>query len=159
MRRTILVLAAAVVLGAGVVLVPNVSFGQTAGDSAAIRAAALDYIEGWFDGDAARMERALHPELAKRIVRRTEDGGYELVETDATELIAGTRRGGGRDIPAERRETDVRILDVFENAASVRIDAGVWIDYLHLARWKGGWRILNVLWELRPQAARPEAGG
>ena len=34
---------------------------------AAIRATALDYIEGWYAGDAARMERALHPELAKRI--------------------------------------------------------------------------------------------
>lgn len=34
---------------------------QTAADSAAIRTAALDYIEGWYDGDAARMERSLHP--------------------------------------------------------------------------------------------------
>lgn len=37
-------------------------------DSAAIRATALDYIDGWYTGDAARMERALHPELVKRIV-------------------------------------------------------------------------------------------
>jgi hypothetical protein len=27
---------------------------------------ALDYFEGWFDGDAARMERTLHPDLAMR---------------------------------------------------------------------------------------------
>src|SRR4051812_14973787 len=40
----------------------------TAADSAAIKATALDYIEGWYTGDAERMERALHPELAKRIV-------------------------------------------------------------------------------------------
>ena len=32
----------------------------------AIRATVLDYIEGWFEGDAGRMERALHPELMKR---------------------------------------------------------------------------------------------
>jgi len=25
----------------------------------------MDYIEGWYAGDAARMEKALHPELAK----------------------------------------------------------------------------------------------
>ena len=36
------------------------------GDLAAIEACVRDYFEGWFDGDAARMERALHPELAKR---------------------------------------------------------------------------------------------
>jgi hypothetical protein len=37
-----------------------------AGDRAAVVRAALDYFEGWFDGDAARVERALHPELARR---------------------------------------------------------------------------------------------
>jgi len=34
---------------------------QTAEDSSAIRAAALDYIDGYYTGDGARMERALHP--------------------------------------------------------------------------------------------------
>ena len=34
---------------------------------AAIVTTALDYIEGFYDGDAVRMERSLHPELAKRI--------------------------------------------------------------------------------------------
>src|SRR5262249_46471729 len=33
---------------------------------AAIKQTALDYIEGWYEGDAERMERAVHPELAKR---------------------------------------------------------------------------------------------
>jgi len=38
----------------------------SAGDEAAIVGTVLDYFEGWFQGDAIRMERALHPELAKR---------------------------------------------------------------------------------------------
>ena len=38
------------------------------GDKVAVREAVLDYIEGWYAGDAERMERALHPDLAKRIV-------------------------------------------------------------------------------------------
>src|SRR5262249_48228671 len=38
-------------------------------DLAAIKQTALDYIEGYYEGNAERMERALHPELAKRIVR------------------------------------------------------------------------------------------
>ena len=41
---------------------------QSSADSAAIRTTALDYIEGWYEGSSERMERALHPELAKRIV-------------------------------------------------------------------------------------------
>jgi hypothetical protein len=35
-------------------------------DEQEIRSTVLDYFEGWFDGDAVRMERALHPQLAKR---------------------------------------------------------------------------------------------
>ena len=42
----------------------------TPADSAGITRTALDYIEGWYTGDATRMERALHPELAKRIMFR-----------------------------------------------------------------------------------------
>ncbi len=37
-------------------------------DKVAITQTALDYIEGWYAGDATRMERALHPELAKRMI-------------------------------------------------------------------------------------------
>ena len=34
---------------------------------------ALDYTEGWYAGAAARMERALQPELAKRMYRKTSE--------------------------------------------------------------------------------------
>jgi hypothetical protein len=126
----------------------TVAHGQAAADSLAIRAAALDYIEGWYAGDAARMERSLHPELVKRIVG-TGGGGSTLGEMTAAQLVAATAQGGGRQTPAGRQRTDVRILDVFGNTASVRVDADAWIDYLHLARWNGEWKILNVLWEQR----------
>ena len=41
---------------------------QSTSDTELIKQAALDYIEGWYEGNAERMERALHPELAKRLV-------------------------------------------------------------------------------------------
>jgi hypothetical protein len=34
-------------------------------DLADIRQAALDYVEGWYEGNVERMERALHDELVK----------------------------------------------------------------------------------------------
>jgi hypothetical protein len=128
--------------------------GQTAADSLAIRAAALDYIEGWYAGNAERMERSLHPELVKRIVG-TRGGTSTLGEMTAAELVAATGRGGGRQTPADRRRTDVRILDVFGNVATVRVDADAWIDYMHLALWNGEWKIVNVLWEQRPREGAP----
>jgi hypothetical protein len=121
----------------------------TAADSAAIRETALNYVEGWYTGDADRMARALHPDLAKRIVRADESGASRLQSMGAEQLIEGTRRGFGRDTPENERRRDVTILDIFGNVASVRADMSGWIDYMHMARWNGEWRIVNVLWEMR----------
>ena len=119
-------------------------------DQAAIKQTALDYLEGWYEGNAERMERALHPELAKRIVRTTQEGHSRLDQMSAMSLVQGTRRGGGKNTPKEKQQKDVTILDVFENAASVKVVASDWIDYLHLAKFNGRWVIINVLWELKP---------
>ena len=123
---------------------------QSAADSAGIRQAALDYIDGYYTGDAERMERAVHPELAKRIVRTNEQGRQMLSQMSAMTLVQITKNGGGKDTPAADRKEDVKILDIYQNAASAKIDASGWVDYLHLAKWNGRWVIVNVLWELHP---------
>jgi hypothetical protein len=119
--------------------------------STAIRAAALDYIEGYYEGNGERMERALHPELAKRIVRTNPQGQSQLQQMSAMTLIMGTRAGGGSTTPAAERHKDVTILDIYQNAASAKIHASGWVDYLHLAKSNGRWVIVNVLWELHPK--------
>lgn len=123
---------------------------QSRADSTAIRQTALDYIQGWYAGDATRMEGALHPELAKRIVRTDSLGNHRLDQQSAMTLVQGTRSGYGKSTPQADRHDDVRILDVYRNAASVRIDASYWVDYLQLAKWRGRWVIVNVLWEMKP---------
>jgi hypothetical protein len=117
---------------------------QASADSLGIRQAALDYIEGWYAGDGDRMARALHPELAKRIMVSDTLGNVWISGMGATQLVRGTRTGGGTRTPAAERRTEVRILDIFQNAASARIDAGGWIDYLHLGM-AGTVGHLNVL--------------
>jgi hypothetical protein len=129
---------------------PRLLAAQSSADSAAIRATALDYIDGWYAGDAGRMERALHPELAKRIVQTDPQGRSRLGQQSAMTLVQNTKRGGGTDIPAGQRKNEVRILDVYGNAASVRVQAATWVDYMHLAKSNGRWVIVNVLWELDP---------
>lgn len=130
---------------------PRHALAQAAADSAGIRAAALDYIEGWYEGNAERMERALHPELAKRIVNTDpRNGRSSLGQMGALTLINNVRRGGGKETSPDQRRKDVRILDIFGNTASVRVDASTWIDYLQVAKWNGRWVIVNVLWENRP---------
>ena len=126
--------------------------GETEADRAAIKQAALDYIEGWYEGNAERMERALHPDLAKRIVLTDPKSGRNRVDQmSAMGLVQGTRRGFGKQTPKDKQQKDVTILDVYGKAACVKIVATDWIDYLHVAKFNGKWVIVNVLWELKPR--------
>lgn len=135
-----------------VLIVPGPALAQAAADSAAIRATALDYVEGWYEGSAERMARSLHPELAKRIVRVDSAGNASMQQMGATALVAGARAGHGRQTPKDRQVKTVRILDIFGNTASVRADMADWVDYMQMAKVQGRWVIVNVLWELRPRS-------
>lgn len=120
-------------------------------DTAAIKAAALDYIEGWYEGNAERMERSLHPDLAKRIVRtNAQTSASRLDQMSAMTLVQSVRKAYGTKTPKEKQLKDVTILDVFENAASVKVVASDWVDYMHIAKSNGRWVIINVLWEMNP---------
>ena len=120
-------------------------------DEAGIRAAALDYIESYYEGNAERMERALHPHLAKRIARTDASGHTRLDQMSALELVQIIRTGSGKNIPKEKQVKNVTILDVFGSSASVRAEMLEWVDYMHLAKVNGQWKIVNVLWELKPK--------
>lgn len=145
--RSILLLSAVLLS-----LSPQDARSQASADSAAIREAALNYIEGWYEGNADRMAKAVHGDLAKQIVTRGRPGAREYVrDMSATELVEGTRAGGGTQTPSERRRKDVTILDIsYGKAASVKVVASDWVDYLHVAKVDGQWKIVNVLWERTP---------
>ena len=126
-------------------------------DKAAITQTALDYIEGWYEGNPDRMERALSPDLAKRIVITNDQGRSMLQQMSAMGLVQNVKRGGGKNTPREKQQKDVTILDVFQNAACVKIVASDWVDYLQEAKYNGRWVIVNVLWELKanPKPSTP----
>ncbi|HEY6953293.1 MAG TPA: nuclear transport factor 2 family protein [Bacteroidota bacterium] len=124
-------------------------------EDSAITATALNYIEGWYEGNGERMEKALHPELAKRMVYTDpKSGRSQLNQMSAMTLVQYTKRGGGSKTPKEQQMKEVTILDRYNNAAVVKIVASGWIDYLQEAKFDGEWKIVNVLWELKP---RPQA--
>jgi hypothetical protein len=147
MKRTYLLCVALLCTAA----LPLPAASQSATDSTAIRATAHDYIDGWYSGDAARMERALHSHLAKRLVYDDQSGRSRLVDLTAMELVQSTRAAIGKIPPAEWRDS-VTVLDVFGNVAIVRIDATTWVDYLQEVKWNGRWVIVNVAWVNRPPA-------
>lgn len=140
-------------------LLPGALLAQSPADSAAITQTALDYIEGWYEGNAERMERALHPELAKRMVSTDPaSGSSRLNHMTAEQLVGATRTGYGTQTPEAERRRDVSILDIYESVASVKVVAKDWIDYLHVVKFDNRWVIINVLWELTPEAKQQMGG-
>lgn len=108
----------------------------------AIVAASLDYVDGWYQGNAERMRRALHPDLAKRKVRAGSDGAPTLQSMTAEALTANPKP---RPLAAGQRIL-VEVLDVDGDLATVKIVSPLFFDYAHLALWKGEWKVLNVAW-------------
>ena len=111
---------------------------------AAIVSAVLDYFDGWFDGDAERMERALHPGLAKRAL---EQDGRALNETTAEWMIDATARGVGRERDPGDRGIEVEVVDVHGTIANATVRSAVYREYVQLVRTPEGWRIVNTLRE------------
>jgi hypothetical protein len=150
--RTICGVLTAILLGLSGLALP--ARAQNADDKAAIKQTALDYLEGWYECNPERMERAVHPDLAKRIVSSNPTTGKDrLDEMSALKLVQVTRgECGGKKTPKESQQKDITILDFYEDMASVKVVFTGWVDYVHMARFNGRWVIVNVLWHLKPKA-------
>ena len=118
----------------------------TAEDLTAVRSTVLDYFEGWFDADAERMRRALHPGLAKRSLAQDPDRTPAVSSVTAEQMVAWTGAGHGRARGAVDRAVDVQVLDVSGTIAMALVHSTDYVEYLHLVRTADGWRIINALW-------------
>ena len=116
-------------------------------DEAAVVASTLDYFNGWFDADSQRMDRVLHPALAKRSLKQVDADSDELRTVTRDQMVAWTAEGEGKSVdPGGDREIDVEVIDLYGNIASVVVRSSVYREYLHLVRTDDGWRIANALW-------------
>jgi len=130
-------------------LVANLVFGQTKQDSLAIKQAALDYIESQHKPNPKQMEDALHPRMVKRTFWKDKATGKDYVRETTTEsmvLLAETYNKNGDKFPKPPKK-EILLLDVSERTASVKLIADEWIDYIHIVKLNGIWKIINVLWQ------------
>lgn len=129
---------------------------QRKADEEGIRGAALDYLEGFFTGDAERMARGVHPELTKVAPRTLPSGGKTFIDkVGAGLLVAYTATKGGL-LAEDKRAIEIEIYDVRDDIATAGAMSALFYDYLQLARIDGRWRIVNVLWTMNPDAPVPE---
>jgi hypothetical protein len=115
----------------------------------AVRSTVMDYLEGWFDGDAGRMKQALHPEFVKRC-RGIEGDDPDALETLlARDMIDATADGEGRREDAADRQIEIRIDHLSGGIASAQCCCHRYADLLHLTDMPDGWKIVNAARHLR----------
>ena len=126
----------------------------TAADRAAVRQAAMDYIDGFYTGDSTRLVRSVHPTVHKYgYSRRAADTAYRgmaMPYEGFMRYAAGVREGRTKTPANAPRE--VQLLDVQDQTAAVKVTAWWGTDYLLLARLDGRWMITHVLWQSPPPA-------
>jgi hypothetical protein len=126
---------------------------EARGEREAVHRAVSDYLEGFYEGDSAKLARSLRPDLAKYGFWRAKDSTtYAAEKMSFTEAIEYANR-----FRAEKRTTppnaprEITIFDVQNQTASAKLRAWWGTDYLLLGKYNGRWMISHVLWQSPPR--------
>jgi Putative lumazine-binding len=114
---------------------------QKTSDDAAVRATVTNYIEGYYTGDAGRMEKSLHPHYLKHMIH----GNIPMRDKTGSQMVQEVRSNGPSNLPLSERTEQVNVLDVSGDIASAKLVTPHWIDYITLAKSDGQWKILSVV--------------
>lgn len=120
-------------------------------DRAAVRQAALDYVEGVYEVDSTRIVRSVHPDLVK-IGYYVRSGAYRRGEMSYAQLktLAATWNRDQQRVNPDSARKEVVIYDVLDKTASAKVSAHWGSDYLLLAKTDGRWMIRQILWQSPP---------
>jgi hypothetical protein len=122
---------------------------QSSTDSAAVRKAANDYIEGFYFGDTAKIYYSIDANASKHGYYKgnQSDTGYRKIPMSFSQMIGYSKNERNRPSEANAKIRDIQILDLQSKIASVKLRAWWGIDYLLLTKMQDKWVIEKVLWQ------------
>jgi len=128
------------------------AFAQTDDDRSAVKQACLDYVEAVYEVNPAKAERSVHPDLVKRgfFIKKGETV-YSPHTMTFTELVELAKNYNKKGQLAKDAVKEVVVFDVSDQTASAKVTAVWGIDYIHLAKYDGKWKIINILWQTPPK--------
>jgi hypothetical protein len=128
--------------------------GARTDERAGVEQAVRDYVEALYQVKPELIEKSVHPALEKMGLYRPSDAtAYrtpgKMTFEQLRELAGQWNKDGkeGKDLAY-----DVQLLDVLDVTASAKLSAKWGIDYMHLAKSEGGWKIVQILWQSPPPA-------
>lgn len=139
----------AIVLACAVLAAPIGAGAQTARDSADIRRAALDYLEGFYEGDSTKLVRSIRPDVYKYGFYvpngQSTYAGAQMKWAEFHSYANGVKKSG-RTAPATAPRK-VELMDVLNQTAAVKVTAFWGTDYLLLGKYDNKWMIAHVMWQ------------
>lgn len=129
-------------------------FGQIKNDSLQIKETVKNYLEGLEYNDASRVEKAMHPDLAKRNLNKDGNGNDKLQNMTASSLVGYAKTFDYTKLykkgvnPKELLKVETIIFDMENDIATVKAvqNKFAFFDYIHLGKMNGEWKIINILW-------------
>jgi hypothetical protein len=121
------------------------------GDSAAVHAAVLDYVEALYDVAPDRVRRSVSPAMAKYGYLADSTGAYRGMAMTFDQLVALAARYNVSGRVPKGAPKRITVYDVQDQTASAKLVAHWGTDYLLLAKQDGRWVITHVLWQSPPR--------
>ena len=122
-------------------------------DEDGIRQAVMNYVNAIYEVKPELIDKSVHAKLQKvGFVPKKDGEGYRemwMTKDELRELAVHWNQDGGLD-PATAK-AEVKILAKLDQIAVVRLDAEWGIDFIQLAKVKGIWMIINVMWQTYPK--------
>ena len=126
---------------------------QANAEKEAVGAAAMDYLVALYEAKPELIARSVHTDLAKRgYFRKKGETTFSNAPMSYQQLydLAGTWNKDGKR-PVATAPKEVVVYEVLNQTASAKVTALWGIDYMHLAKYDGKWKIVNILWQEPPQ--------
>ena len=124
-----------------------VGMAQSTDDRKQVEQAIKDYVDAIYQKDTSKIYRSVHPDLAKRGYSRRDGKMTESLMTFPQLVkIAATWRQSDRKL----LEPEITVFEVLDYTASAKLKADWGIDYFHLSKISGTWKIYNVIWQSHP---------
>lgn len=119
-------------------------------DKENVEKACLNYIEGFYEGDTAKLVAALKPTLYKiGFWKNKTTGAYDFdgqmtyrQALDYAKGVLAKKNFAKADAPKK-----VEVLDIMKTTAAAKVTAWWGVDYILLSKQNGKWMIEEVLWE------------
>ncbi len=133
---------------------PSLKSAATEEDKTAVKRAGLNYVEGFYEGDASKLRASLHPEMYKFGYGLNKETGEYREGSQMTyerAIAYADRVKEKQDFAKPDAPKKVEVLGVMNKIAAVKITAWWGVDYMLLVKNGDKWMIEQILWASLPE--------